>query len=239
MIARRGQAIHGQDIGILMLDTRFPRIPGDIGNAKTFDFPVRYRVVKTATVDQIVASAETARKHLPAFIEAAQEMEREGARALVTSCGFLAVFQEELAAAVSVPVVTSSLFLVPMLRQMLGPKQSIGILTADAGNLSKHHLQAAGITADWPIIVRGLENTRAFASAILRPEPSTGYRLDPEAVCSEVVEACQGMAEECPDLGALVFECTNLPPYRDAVKRVLDCPVFGIDDVVRLLHCSL
>ena len=31
-----GYTTYGQPIGILMLDTRFPRIPGDIGNAKTY-----------------------------------------------------------------------------------------------------------------------------------------------------------------------------------------------------------
>ncbi len=234
-----GQAIYGQDIGILILDTRFPRIPGDIGNAQTFDFPVRYRVVKAATIDQIVATADTARKHLPAFIKAAQEMEQEGARALVTTCGFLTVFQDELAAAVSIPVVTSSLFLVPLVRQMLGPQQSLGILTADAGNLSERHLKAAGIEPDWPIVVRGLENAPAFSAAILEPEPKGGYALDPEEVGREVVAASMAMIEERPDLGALVFECTNLPPYREAVQRALKRPVFGIDDVVRLLHRSL
>ncbi len=239
MIAQGGQAIYGQDIGILMLDTRFPRIPGDVGNAATFDFPVRYRVVKSATVAQIVATADTARQHLPAFIETAQELERDGARALVTTCGFLTVFQEELAAAVSVPVVSSSLFLVPLVRQMLGPEQAIGILTAHAGNLSKAHLDAAGIDPAWPVQVRGLEDSTAFADAILDSSPRNDYRLDVDQVRDDVVAACNAMVEERPDMGAIVFECTNLPPYEEAVKRKLKLPVFTINDVVRLLHRSL
>ncbi len=238
-IHKGGQAIHGQDIGILMLDTRFPRIPGDVGNAASFDFPVRYRVVQAATVDQIVATAETSRQHLPAFIEAAQELEQEGARALVTTCGFLTVFQEELAAAVSIPVVTSSLLLVPLIRQMLGPQQAIGILTADDGNLSSAHLTAAGIQPDWPIHIRGLQDCPAFASAILRPDPAAGYPLDAEAIEQELVQVSKGLLEEHPEIGALVFECTNLPPYVESVKAAVKCPIFSILDVVELLHRSL
>ncbi len=239
MIARGGQAVYGQDIGILMLDTRFPRIPGDVGNALTFDFPVRYRVITAATVDKIVADAESARQQLPAFIEAARELERDGVRALVTTCGFLTVFQEELAAAVSIPVVSSSLFLVPLVRRMLGPAHSIGIVTAHGGSLSGAHLTAAGIDPAWPVHVRGLEDSSAFASAILDAGPREDYTLDVEQVREEVVAACRALVEARPDIGAIVFECTNLPPYREAVTRALRLPVFGIDHVVRLLHQAL
>ena len=118
MIVRGGRAIYGESVGILVLDTKFPRIPGDIGNATTFDFPVRYKVVAGAKPQQIVTTPDRARALLPAFIEAARELEHDGVRAITTTCGFLTVVQDEIAEAVSVPVITSSLFLVPLLRRM-------------------------------------------------------------------------------------------------------------------------
>ena len=42
---RGGRAVYGQAIGILLTNSRFPRIPGDVGNASTFDFPVRLKRV--------------------------------------------------------------------------------------------------------------------------------------------------------------------------------------------------
>src|SRR5437762_6445737 len=108
---------YGFTVGILMLDTRFPRIPGDMGNATTFPFPVRYHRVQGANPDLVVRRG--AEGLLPAFVDGARQLEREGVGAVTTNCGFLVKFQRELAAAVTVPVFTSSLLLVPLVHQML------------------------------------------------------------------------------------------------------------------------
>src|SRR5215207_5752548 len=101
-IARGGKALYGAPLGILMLDARFPRIVGDMGNALTWPFPVLYRVVRGATPERVVL--EGARGLAGAFVEAAQELVHDGAEAITTNCGFLCLLQEELAAAVRVPV---------------------------------------------------------------------------------------------------------------------------------------
>ena len=137
MRVRGGQNLYGFGVGILVLDTQFPRAPGDIGNATTFDFPVLYHRVAGASSDQVVRG--TGRELLPSFIEGARALEREGARAITTSCGFLARFQSDLAAAVSVPVFTSSLLLVPFVHRMLAPGRAVGILTVDASSLGPAH----------------------------------------------------------------------------------------------------
>ena len=116
-------------VGVLMLDTRFPRIPGDIGNPSTFDFPVRYHRVRGASPDLVVRGE--GRAVLPLFVEGARSLEREGVRAITTSCGFLARFQEELAASVRVPVFTSSLLLVPIVHRMLAPGRIVGIMLSN------------------------------------------------------------------------------------------------------------
>jgi hypothetical protein len=102
-----------------MLDTHFPRIPGDMGNAGTFDFPVRYHRVDGASPDKVVRGGHQAL--LPSFIEGARFLEREGVRAITTNCGFLAKFQREMVAAVSIPVFTSSLMLVPLVTACCRP----------------------------------------------------------------------------------------------------------------------
>src|ERR1051326_2344380 len=154
MRVQGGTNLYGFTVGILMLDTRFPRIPGDMGHAGTFDFPVRYHRVAGASPDRVVRQGH--RDLLPAFVEGARFLEREGVRAITTNCGFLAQFQSELAAAVAVPVFTSSLTLVPLVSRMLAPGRAVGVLTVDASSLRPAHFAGAGIGADIPVGVAGL-----------------------------------------------------------------------------------
>jgi hypothetical protein len=132
-IYRGGRAIYGEAIGILLLDTKFPRVPGDIGNASTFDFPVRIRMIPGATAQCIVLEGDES--VLPKFVEAAKELEAAGVRAITTSCGYLTTFQEALINAVNIPVFTSSLLQVPMVSRMLPKGRKVGILTIDSRRL--------------------------------------------------------------------------------------------------------
>src|SRR5213596_1668894 len=175
MRVRGGQNIFGHSVGILMLDTQFPRIPGDMGNAATFDFPVLYHRVRGASPDRVVRQGQ--QELLPAFIEGARALEREGVRAVTTNCGFLAKFQSEVAASVSIPVFTSSLMLVPLVHRMLPPKKAVGIMTVDASSLRPEHYAGAGITKDIPTVVAGMETEKEFTRVMLDNE----LELDVEA----------------------------------------------------------
>lgn len=218
-------------IGILMLDTGFPRIHGDVGNPRTYPFPVQFQVVQGATTDNVVTGADRARALLPAFIDAGRVLEATGVRAITTSCGFLSVVQHEMAAALSVPFVASSLSLVPLVRQMVGGRP-LGVITAHSGHLSSRHLAACGIAPEWPVHVRGMEDVEAFHSPIL----GGAQTLDVNAVSRGTVDTCAALQRDVPDLGALVFECTNLQPCAQAVQAETGLPVFGIYHLVRTLH---
>lgn len=236
-IVQGGQPVYGETVGILVLDTKFPRIHGDIGNARTFPFPVRYHVVRGATTNEIVAEADRARALLPAFIEAARELEATGVRAITTTCGFLTVVQDELASAVSVPVITSSLFLIPLVRQMVAGR-AIGVVTAHSGQLSDSHLAVCGVDPAWSVHVRGMENAACFNSAILGGSGGGPPELNVEGATREVTEICATLQKDVPDLGAIVFECTNLQPYAEAAQMLTRLPIFGIYHVVEMLHSA-
>ena len=230
---RGGFNQYGFTIGILMLDTRFPRIPGDMGHAATFEFPVRYHRVAGADPDRVVRRG--AAGLLPAFIAGARELEREGVGAITTNCGFLAKFQREMAAAVSVPVFTSSLLLVPLVHRMLGPGRRVGILTVNAATLTREHLEAAGITGDVPVAVTGLESEKTFTRVLLDDE----LELDVDAAREEHVRVARRLVTEHPDVGAILLECTNMPPYAADVQCETGRPVFDIVSLVRLVHAAL
>ncbi len=233
MRVQGGQNLYGFTVGILMLDTQFPRIVGDMGNALTFDFPVRYHRVAGASPDLVVR--KSARDLLPAFIEGARFLEREGVGAISTNCGFLAKFQKEMAAAVKIPVFTSSLLLVPLVHRMLPPGRSVGVLTVDASSLSAEHLVGAGIGPDIPIVVAGLEGEKEFTRVLL----DDLLTLDVEAAREEHVSVARRMIAQHPDVGAIVLECTNMPPYRADIQQATGLPVFDIVTLVRMVHDAL
>ena len=223
----------GFTVGILMLDTRFPRVPGDMGHAATFPFPVRYHRVAGAHPDLVVRRG--AEGLLPAFIEGARQLEREGVGAITTNCGFLVKYQQELAGAVRVPVFTSSLLLVPLVHRMLAPGRSIGLMTVNAAGLTAEHLAGAGIGRDVLLVVAGLEGEKEFTRVLLDDE----LELDVDAAREEHVRVARRLVADHPDIGALVLECTNMPPYAADIQRVTGLPVFDIVSLVTMAHAAL
>ena len=229
MKVRGGKNIFGYAIGILMLETRFPRIPGDMGNASTWDFPVLYKVVKKATPDAVVLKGDTAL--VEAFVEGAGEIEKEGVRAITTNCGFLALFHREMSSAVNVPVFTSSLMQVPMVHAMLKPDQKVGIITIHNESLSRKHLAAVGADAV-PHVVVGTEGEEEFSRAIL--EDKLTLNVDKSKV--ELIKVAEEMIFNYPDVGAIVLECTNMTPYAADIQEEIGLPVFDIYTLVNMVY---
>ncbi|MDJ0684227.1 MAG: aspartate/glutamate racemase family protein [Alphaproteobacteria bacterium] len=229
----------GRDaVGVLVLDTRFPRVPGDIASARTFGFPVRLKTVAGATQDVIVGDVARARPFLPAFIDAAQELEREGVGAITSSCGFLSPFQDALAASVDIPVVLSSLTLIPLVSQMVGGRP-VGVITAQAEHLSRWHLEAAGVASSHRVYVRGMEDSPAFTKAILDTAAGSENAFDAEKIAADFTNVCRRLVEDEPDTAALVLECTNLQPYAAAAQSALGLPIFGIYHAVALAQSGV
>ena len=202
MKVQGGKAIYGASVGILMLEARFPRIPGDMGNAASWDFPVHYKIVRDASPDKVVR--RNAEGLLPAFIAAAQELDGDGVDGITTNCGFLSIFQHEIAKAVGVPVATSSLMQTAMVNALLPLGKRAGIMTISASTLTPAHLEAAGVPPDTPIGTT--EGGREFTRAILGNE----LELDLAAAEADNVEAARQLVSANPDVGALVLDTARL-----------------------------
>jgi Asp/Glu/hydantoin racemase len=230
-IARGGKAVYGARLGILMLEARFPRIPGDMGNATTWPFPVLYKVVKGASPQRVVR--ERADGLLDAFLDAAKELTELGADGITTTCGFLSLFQEDIARHVGVPVATSSLMQAPFIERLLPPGQRVGILTISAETLTGEHLRAAGVDEATPII--GTDGGREFSRAILGNE----LELDVAAAERDILDAGETLVRRNPEVGAIVLECTNMAPYARALSEHVARPVFDIVSFVTWFHAGL
>jgi len=223
-----GKNVFGHAIGILMLESRFPRIPGDVGNATTWDFPVLYKVIENATPDAVVRKG--GKGLLPSFIKGAKELEKEGVGAITTTCGFLAMFQQEIASAVDVPVFTSSLMQVPLVYAMLKPSQKVGIITIHAESLTQRHLSSVGVDKV-PHVIVGTEGEEEFSRVILDDE----MELDVEKSRNELVKTAKKMTSDYPEVGAIVLECTNMPPHAAAIQREIGLPIFDIYTLVNMV----
>jgi len=226
-----GKSVYGAALGILMLDARFPRIPGDMGNAGTWPFPVLYKVVRGASPDLVVRRG--AEGTLPLFIDAARELVDMGAEGITTNCGFLALFQKELQEAVPVPVVTSSLLQIAQVARTLPRAKRVGVVTISGRTLGARHLEAAGAPLDTPIF--GTDDGTEFSRVILGNE----QRLDRAAAERDVVDAALALKRAHPDVGAIVLECTNMCPYTASVRRATGLPVFDIYSLVQWFQLGL
>ncbi len=226
-----GYATYGQRIGILVLDSKIPRIPGDLGNATTYPFPVVYKVVQGATISKVVGDTDPAL--LEPFIQAARELEAAGCKAITTSCGFLALFQKQLAAAVSIPVFTSSLIQIPFVYAMLGPDKKVGVLGAEKKGLTARHFESVG-AAGVPVVIGGLDDSD-WVKAMRSPNPC----FDVKAVENEMVAAAKGLVDSDPAIGALVLECTNMPPYAAAIQAAVKLPVFDIVTMISYVQLAV
>jgi Asp/Glu/hydantoin racemase len=232
VIAAGGKSIYGAPLGILMLETRFARIPGDMGNAGTWPFPVLYRVVKGADPKSVVLNK--AAGLLPNFIEAAQELVSLGAEAITTNCGFLSLFQQELAAATAVPVATSALIQVPWVQATLPPGKRVGVITVSAQSLTPRHLEAVGVPADTPFV--GTEDGEEFFRVLILGEKDD---LDVSRSEQDILAAGRRLLSRNPNIGAIVLECTNMPPYASSLRDALGIPIFDIYSLITWWHTGL
>jgi hypothetical protein len=232
VIARGGKAIYGAPLGILMLEARFPRIPGDMGNATTWPFPVLYRVVKGASPERVVLNQ--AAGLLDDFLAAAADLVGQGAEAITTNCGFLSLFQREIAAHVGVPVATSSLIQVPWVQATLPPGKRVGVITVSGGSLTPRHLEAAGVPLDTPFV--GTENGKEFFRVLIRGEKQD---MDVARAAQDILEAGQSLLARHADIGAIVLECTNMPPYAHMLREELGMPIYDIYSLITWWHAGI
>lgn len=227
-------AFHGAPVGILMLDRMpapgiRPYLPGDTGNATTWSVPVRYKTVTNLNVTRIFGSEGEALTS--SVVQAANELVAEGAQLITAGCGYFIRYQAAVRDAVNVPVFLSSLLLAPFLEMTLPRDKALGIIVASKAVVTQQALlKAAGLRADTErrVIVAGLEDTPVFAPTWLGGKGD----LDVSACEKDVVEAAVALVNERPDIGMLLFECGDLPPYAAAVQKATGIPVFDYTSMV-------
>ena len=230
-----GKNTYGEMIGIIMLDRIIPRIPGDMGNAWTFNFPVKFHVIKELDFSSRMKLFDGNKKFINVFIEAAKKLEEEGVRAITANCGFIISYQDIIANSVNIPVFTSSLLQIPLIYKMLKKEQKIGIITADATSkgLGLKHLKASG-AENIPVVIKGMENSEGFKA--IRENRDT---LNANLLMKDLVSVSIEMTKNNSDVGAILLECTNMSPYSKAIQEKVNLPVFDIVTLTKWVYSAL
>ncbi|WP_201841793.1 hypothetical protein [Microvirga zambiensis] len=215
-------------LGILELENKPLDLPGALCAPGTFQFPVKRLTVPGASARNIVDGDRSIKD---AYISCGRQLESEGAAAIIANCGFSAVFQAEVSAAVSVPVALSSLLLVPLVANTLPPGRKVGILTYDANKLAEHHFAAAGWSSEEIAVsiagIEGSESWRQFAE----PTPV----IPPALLINDVMAAAKSLLSADPAVAALVFECAGFPLAAETVRLETGLPVADYVSLARML----
>ncbi|MGB3424921.1 MAG: aspartate/glutamate racemase family protein [Castellaniella sp.] len=231
-IVRRQAESYGHDIGILLLDCRTPFIPGDVGNARTYGFPVLYRTMPGVTLDRLINQADRSMEQV--IVENARALEQSGVCAITSDCGYMMHFQEVVAASVQIPVMLSSLLQLPFVSAMLGPDQAVGLICANRQRLTEDLLAPLRASMRCNLHITGLEHAPNFRGPILDETDV----LDSDAIEGEVVAAALDLKREHPEIEAWLLECSNLPPYAHAVQAATGKPVFDFVTMINSVQAA-
>lgn len=230
-ISRKSQSWYGESIGILILDAAYPCVPGNVGNATTFDYPVRFQEVRGASIDRLLNQRDPSL--VTPFIQAARELEARGVKAITGACGFMALFQEEVAAAVDIPVFLSSLMQIGFMHAIYGGE--VGIVTANSAQLTQRHFDACRVPANIPLAIAGMQDQTEFREAILEEKGT----LDSALIEQEAVEVAKSLVANNPNVRSILLECSDLPPYAAAIQASCGRPVFDFVTMIDYVHRSL
>jgi len=230
--AIKGQTSYGEAIGILLLDSFAPFIHGDVGNAATYDFPVRFKRIDGLTVNRIFQHDLS---QADAMTNGACELEREGVKAITGDCGFMAIYQQAVKAAVSIPVFLTSLLQIPFIRATLSDQAQIGVITANSASLTADVFQKIGLTDNESLVIYGLEDKPYFREAAI---DETGV-LDSGKIREEVCQTALKLVSAHPEVRSILLECSMLPPYAEAVGRVTQLPVYDYLTMINYVYSAL
>jgi hypothetical protein len=219
-IIEGGINVYGAAVGVITLDTKLPRAHGDVANARTWPFPMLYRVARGASPHVVVHERGQGLNQI--LVDTAKELVASGARGITTTGGFLSLFQDELSAACGIPVASSSLMQIPLVQKLLPPGKRVGVVTIHGPRLGADHLIAAGAPGDTPVV--GTEEGEELTRVLLKGET----RLDLEKAERDVVTAGRQLVERHPDIGAIVLECHNMAPYSAALSAAVRLPVYDL-----------
>jgi hypothetical protein len=229
--ARRSARSYGHALGVLMLDEVAPFIAGSVGNASSYAYPVLFRTVEGLSFKRVFDRDPACADLLSA---AARQLEAEGVKGIAGNCGFMLPYQQQVADSVSVPVFLSSLMQLPLVAASLGRGRCVGIIAADEDGITRELLSMAGLDQRTRVAVAGMKAMPEFRRFLVEMCGS----LDPDVVRAETVEVALRLVSDHSGVGAILLECSELPPYAEAVQQATGLPTYDFMTLIEFFHTA-
>jgi hypothetical protein len=230
-----GRTIAGMTIGLVQMRANLPMMPGNMGNATTFDFPMLYREMSPDNVFDVMAHPPST-NFADAIVEAAQWLELQGVKAIMGNCGFFGSYQNLVKSRINVPFFSSSLMMLPMMVQAMPQNKKVGVITANGPKLKEvQAVENCGLSLEDKnnrVVIMGCEDGHEFSGAIMA---NTG-KYNPVKVEQEIVAVARQMLDENKDLGAILLECTELSPHAVAVQNAVRMPVWDYTTLTQWIY---
>jgi len=227
----KGYPFYNQDIGILVFNGNSPRIAGDPGNADTFDFQVCYEIVNGSFKD-LIEGSDTIKDEI---VKTSIKLQEKGVKAIAGDCGLMALYQEIICDNVKIPVIASSLTLLPLIEKIVDRNSKIGVVTGHSGLLKNTHFEGAGVFDTKNIIIEGMENENHFKEIVI----DGGANLDTKKMEWDVLNVVDKIIKSSNNVSAILLECSNLASFSYAVNKKYGIPVFDINTCINILKCSV
>lgn len=228
-LTKGGYVYYDTPIGILCLESFFPKPKGHIRNPLTFTFPTLLRIMQGVDIPRMLFNPSP--DLITPFIEAGKALEREGVKAITGSCGFMALFQERMSAELHIPVFMSSLTQIPLIRLLHGKDVRLGVLTASKKALSAEHFRQCNTDID-TVTIEGMEGNPEFWETVIEGKR---HDVDMAKFEEEIVHTAETMVKQ-HKLDALLLECTDLSAFAKAIQARVGIPIYDITSLVEYVQ---
>ena len=211
-------------LGVIRLDYDYPPAPGDIDSPDSFPYKVYYKVVPGLSFE-MCQSGNLTEEVKDRFKESIQWLVNEkNVSGITGDCGFMMYFQEIAREITHIPVFMSALCQLPAVTCAYSANEQIIILTANSKTLEPMRdlirVECGVDTQDQRYHIVGCEDVDGFEAVAF------GEKVDTKNVEPGVVKKAMEALEMYPDSRAFLLECTELPPYSDAIRFKTGLPVF-------------
>jgi hypothetical protein len=230
-----GRNVSGVTIGLIQFRANLAMMPGNMGNATTFDFPMLYREMNADNVLDVMSDPPS-QNFLEGALEAARWLELQGVRAIMGNCGFWGNYQKVVKEKINTPFFSSSLIQLPQMVASMPGNKKIGVLTANGPLLQKvSAIENCGLSAEDKanrIVIEGCENDKAFSTAMA----CDGTPYNPQAIEKDILAATKRLLKKDKDIGAILLECTELSPHAVAVQNLVHMPVWDYTTLTKWIY---
>merc|ERR1719329_1643797 len=210
-------------LGVVRLDYNYPPAAGDIDCPGSYGYDVVFRVIPGLTFE-MAQSGRMTRAVTEEFKAGIKWLESKGASGITGDCGFMMAFQPIAREVATVPCFMSSMVQCPMVSVAFDKYDKILILTANSATLKPQKdtlLNSCGFDVDdTRFLIYGCQDVPGFDAV------AKGEAVDVEFVTPGVVKMTKDILQRQPSIRAILLECTELPPYSDALRQATGLPVW-------------